>query len=146
MVVSTRDICEYLPFFVALQFGGCIWYLVGEFLATVKHLNIHESDRPNNEFFWPQNVLKTCLRNYKLYFIYNRTLKIHLQQSGVSPTVCCILLILNPTWSLYSVALWEEQEPEKFPHSCSFRLSEPEKVSFRINRWNPGQTTLDFMI
>ena len=66
---------------------------------------------------------------YRLLFIYNRTLKFCLQQSRFS-RVLCILLILHPSGSLYSMASWEEQELEKVPSLLPFFDCQNLKVAF----------------
>ena len=80
---------------------------------------------------------------YRLLFIYNWTFKINLQQSGFS-WVLCVLLILHPPGSLYSLASWEEQELEKVPSLLPFLDCQNLKASLIL--MGSSQTVLDFTI
>ena len=90
--------------------------------------------QPDTLLFEP---LGKSWETYRLLFIYNRTLKICFQQSRFS-WVLCILLILHPSGSLYSMASLEEQELEKVPSLLHFLDCQNLKVTFRLmTSWQP---------
>ena len=209
MVISIRDICEFLSFLVATIWG--LHLVSSGFMATVNHHTIYRTGpRASTMNYLVQNASRAMLEKlmkllghvwlfvtpwtvayqapwtmgftrqeywsglpwpspgdlpdpgiepgssalqpdtlpseppgkpwetYRLLFIYNRTLKIRLQQSGFS-WVLCILLILHPPGSLYRLALWEEQELEKVPSLLPFLDCQNLKVAFVLmTSWQPG--------